>query len=467
MLRISLLVFTLSLNVLISQNIDGTLIDIIRYSSDNKIVNTRSAGLGFSYMGILNDVAAVHYNPAGLSLNNKSEISFGYNFNNNSRNSEYLNNSINANENNFNLTNISISSPVRANYQKRDLYYIGISYSNSLNYDQLTRAEGFNPFNSYIKSESGVRRQWTERTKLSQNGITNISDSLYQDFNRNESGLNHDLTFALASEYYDGFSFGGSINFSFGNYNYTRILKEVDTEQVYQEKLEQPPYLDFNNLLHTLQYEQDYTSISFNLGALYTFDNYRFSLNVRTPATIRIEENFYEEALVEFDDNSRAYYDNLASNNTTLLEAILPWSIAIGSSYNSEELTISTAFQYKYYPHIQFLDHQSEYLNSLNESMSLNLDGNMKLGVGAEYQIPFTIIQLRLGTTFETSPIANDNSISILYSGGMGLFLFETLRIDGFVQFIDIDTELQIYDSQLIKTNDKLFRLGLGITYRY
>ncbi|MFA7325263.1 MAG: outer membrane protein transport protein [Candidatus Kapaibacterium sp.] len=468
MYRISLLIILIATTGLYSQNIDGTLIDAIRYSSDNKIVNTRSAGLGFSYMGILNDVAAIHYNPAGLALNNKAEISVGTNFQNNSISSNYLENKNNTDTKGFNFTNISISSPVRANYQNLDLYNIGVSYSNSMQFNQFTEAGGFNTSNSYINSESKQGRDWTEKTKISQNGVTFINDSLYQDYELTESGSNHDLTFALATEYFDGFAIGGSINFAFGSYKYVRFLDETDTKEIYQEKSDEPPYSDIDKVYHTLEYNHDYTSISFNLGLVYTYqDNYRFSLNLNTPANMRIEEYFYEEAEVLFDDKSRTKYNNLGSNNTTLYDVLLPWSIAFGSSYNSDELTVAAAFQFKNYSGIQFLDTQSEYFMELNNNMHSVLDGNIKFGLGVEYQIPYSIVQLRGGATFETSPFDNNSTLTKLYSGGVGLFLFESLRVDFFGQLFQSEKDIYLYDSQIVKTENNIYKLGMGLTYRY
>ncbi len=468
MIRKTLLIVLITTSGLYSQSIDGTILDAIRYSSDDKIVNTRSAGLGFSYMGILNDVASIHFNPAGLVLNNKTEISVGYNHQSNSIQSKYLGNTSNTTDNDFNLTNISISSPVKANYQNMDLYYIGVSYSNSLNFNQFTEIEGLNTNNSYIQSESKQERNWTEKTYLSQNGVTYINDSLYQEYKLTESGNNHDLTFALASEYFNGFAFGGSINFAFGSYKYVRYLDESDTEEIYQEEYEEPPYSDINEVYHTLEYEHNYTSISFNLGLVYTYeDYYRFSLNLNTPANMRIEEYFYEEAEVIFDDNSRNKYSNVGDDNTSIFDVLLPWSISIGSSYNSDELTLSAAFQFKNYPDIEFIDAQSEYFLDLNDNMYRTLDGSMKFGLGAEYHIPYTIIQLRGGATFESSPINNNNSFTRLYSGGVGLFLIESLRVDFFGQLFETEKSMYIYDSQLINTEKTIYKLGMGVTYRY
>ncbi len=468
MFRTLLLIALVTSSGLYSQNIDGTLLDAIRYSSDNRLVNTRSAGLGFSYLGILNDVAAIHYNPAGLALSTKAEISVGSNYQNNLVTSNYLGNTNSTISNGFNLTNISISSPVRANYQNVDLYNIGISYTNSSQFNQLTEASGFNPNNSYTNYESKQARNWTEKLRLSQNGETFIDDSLYQDYELAESGSNHDLTFGLASEYFDGFAFGGSVNFAFGSYKYVRFLDETDSKEIYQEKSDEPPYSDLDKIYHTLEYSHDYTSISFNLGFVYTYDEkYRFSFNLNTPANMRIEEFFYEEAEVVFDDESRTKYNNTGSDNISLFDVLLPWSIALGSSYNSEELTISAAFQYKNYSGIKFLDTQSEYFMDLNDNMHRVLDGNMKFGVGVEYQIPYTIVQLRGGATFETSPLENNSSITKLYGGGLGLFLFESLRVDFFGQLFQSEKDIYLYDSQIARTENNIYRLGMGLTYRY
>jgi hypothetical protein len=182
---------------------------------------------------------------------------------------------------------------------------------------------------------------------------------------------------------------------------------------------------------------------------------------------MRIEEYFYEEAEVKFDDDSRTKYNNLGSSNNSVYDILLPWSVSFGSSYNSDELTIAAAFQFKNYSGIQYLDTQSDYFMSLNDKMYSVLDGNMKFGIGVEYQIPYSIVQLRGGATFETSPIDNNSSITKLYSGGVGLFLFESLRVDFFGQFFQSEKDIYLYDTQIVKTENNIYKLGIGLTYRY
>src|SRR6056297_3019482 len=64
--------------------------DGLRYSSHDKSITPRSDALGVSYIGISDDIAASLYNPAGLALIDKSEISFGFGFDRNTTTTNML-----------------------------------------------------------------------------------------------------------------------------------------------------------------------------------------------------------------------------------------------------------------------------------------------------------------------------------------------------------------------------------------
>ena len=182
-MRFSILVIAFISSNLLSQNIDGYLLDALRYSSDDKITNTRSAGLGFSYLGILNDQGAIQFNPSGLTLNSNSEITSGVNYNSNTFNSEFHQTQNSNTFSSLNLTNFGVSSPVETYQNSEKQYYLGISYSNSANYNRNIDINTFNPNYSYTYFESLAKRRWTESTNVSNNGFTFINDSLQQNYN--------------------------------------------------------------------------------------------------------------------------------------------------------------------------------------------------------------------------------------------------------------------------------------------
>lgn len=463
-----LTLFLISSTYVFSQNIDGYLIDAIRYSSDNKVVNTRSAGLGFSYLGIVNDQASIQYNPAGLTLNPKSELSFGMNQNMSSIDADYYDSFVSNKLSTTNITNIGISSPIETYYNSNEKYYLGISYTNSLNFNRTIEVNSFNPNNSYTNFESKAFRNWTERTKISSNGSTFVNDSLYQEYKLNESGNMHNISVALATEFGEGLSFGGTMNIAFGSFEYVRFLDETDINSKYQDTSSTPPFADFNKLYHTLEYNQSFTSINFNLGMIYNpSDNIRLSLNVVTPANMRVEEYFYEEAEVEYDNKDVLKYSNIGDDVTTVYHVALPWSLSVGGSYNLTDLTLSTAFQLKDYGSINYLDSGSEYLYDLNGTINSVLGVSYKGSLGAEYDIPYTIFQVRGGVTFTTSPLVNNNDVVLDYSTGFSAFIIEQLRVDFFMQYTEYNNNLFIYDTQNIALTNQNLRIGLGLTYRY
>lgn len=468
MYRISLCLFFTLTYCLSAQNIDGYLIDALRYSSDNKVYNARSAGLGFSYMGIINDLGAINYNPAGLTLSNNSEFSVGTYFNLNNTNSKYYGTNSNSDKNSFGISNIAISSPIYNYYNPQEKYFLGVSYSNSQSYDQITSANGFNPNRSYIGSEALKNRDWTNETGVSQDGTTLIDDSLNQNYRLDESGGYHELKFAIATELGEMFSIGGSLDISFGTYHYLRFLDESDIKNIYNEKSEVAPYGDLDKSYHTLQYDHSFSSIGLNVGFFYNpNDNMRFSFSFKTPYDMEIKETFYEEADVVYDNKDEASYNNVSTAVTTDYDVILPWSVSLGYSYNYDNLIVAGALRYKGYSSINYIETSDEYLLSLNSKISDVLQGNFRFGLGAEYSIPKTILQVRAGATFETSPVEGNSNIASILSCGISAFLFEPLRFDAFAQLYSNQKDLYLYDNQFISVKNKIYRVGAGLTYRF
>lgn len=467
-MRYFILIIALISSNLYPQNIDGYLIDALRYSSDDNISNTRSSGLGFSYLGVINDQGAIYYNPAGLTLSSNSEISTGFNYKSNSLNSIYQQSQNSNSYNDLNITNIGISSPVETYQNSEENYYLCISYSNNASYDRNIEISSFNSNKSYSYNESVSKRSWTEATKIGIGGFSFIEDSLFQNYKLTESGSSHKISLAIASEFGSKLSIGGTMNISFGSFDYTRFLDETDVLMKYQDTTETPPYPDFDKLFHTLEYNQSFTSINFNFGIMYNpSDNIRLTINVLTPSSLRVEEYYYEEAEVKYDDGSINTYNNLGADATTIYDMSLPWSISLGASYNVDGLTIAYAFQFKDNSFIKFLEAEDDYLLEVNQTVHRVLKSSFKSGLGIEYDIPFTALQLRSGITLNTSPIEKSNDLNMIYSTGMSIFIIEQLRLDLFGQYSKNNNDLYIYDDQRINIENEIISLGFGFTYRY
>ena len=63
--------------------------DALRFSQPNSIITARAGGLGTAFHGVSDDFSALYYNPAGLSLMQKRELTFGFGFLRNTTETDY------------------------------------------------------------------------------------------------------------------------------------------------------------------------------------------------------------------------------------------------------------------------------------------------------------------------------------------------------------------------------------------
>nr|HPO62130.1 hypothetical protein [Candidatus Kapabacteria bacterium] len=103
-----ILIFTLAISAN-AQSIE----DALRYTRNNGYITPRAAGLNVSYYGISDDLAALAYNPAGLSLIGKTELSFGFGFSTFSTETNFLNNKIPFNSNDEYITHAGLAVPFK------------------------------------------------------------------------------------------------------------------------------------------------------------------------------------------------------------------------------------------------------------------------------------------------------------------------------------------------------------------
>lgn len=462
-----LLAFLLTTYFLSSKSIDGTLIDMVRYSQSNFTTNARSAGLGIAYNGILNDNASIVNNPAGLTLTNLSELSIGLNHRMNSNLYSFLSYENETESNNAFLNDLSIAGPVFENLESEENLYFGLSYNSFAITNRLISYDVFNPGLSYTGFEINNNRQWTRNLSLENESFSIVEDELNQNYSLVENGRKHNLSIALASEIEEDFSIGGGINIAYGFFEYDRVFLESDEQNLYESD---EPNIDdgFDEVRHTLSYSHDYISASFNIGIMYNLDsNYRFTFNFTTPESMLVDELFIERATLTQDDGRRYSYDNLVASSSSVYKVSLPWKIDLGASYKLNDLTVAGAVRLKEYNSIDFYEAEDQYFLDLNDIVNEQLKTSFEFGAGFEYNIPYTIFEVRGGYTAITSPIEGNDKITELISAGISMYLFKGMRIDMFYQNQRFDERLYLYGNTALQNNIDTKAFGLGLTYRY
>ena len=133
--------------------------DALRFSQPNAYITPRAGGLNVSFHGISDDFAALAFTPAGLSLVNKTELTFGLGVLRNSTETDFLKNSTSFNSNDAYISNAGIVVPFDT---KHGNAAVGIGYILESNYDNNYKFEGFNPNSSIIQYYSNMRHEYMD-----------------------------------------------------------------------------------------------------------------------------------------------------------------------------------------------------------------------------------------------------------------------------------------------------------------
>ena len=124
--------------------------DAFRYSDQVISGTARFRGIGGNHAALGGDASTIFGNPAGLGFYNRSELSISPSFNLNSNQSAYLGGNTTVNSNKANIGQFSLvlaGSNANDNARWRRTVF-GVSYSQSLNFNETVDASGLNRNNN-------------------------------------------------------------------------------------------------------------------------------------------------------------------------------------------------------------------------------------------------------------------------------------------------------------------------------
>lgn len=458
--------------------------DALRYANENGIISTRAAGLGVSYHGIVDDISALNYNPAGLSLIDKNEISFGMGFDRNTSITELLNKDFEFKSNDAYISHFGFVAPFATSKGNAS---IAISYTLNDNYHNVMEFDAFNPNSSYIGWNAGkgnvnnIESNMAYHLWLADDNLnTPFTDSLQQySFIRENGGLNT-VTGGFGMELNENFSLGLNISGKWGTYSYNKEYKETDVFDVYNANSQIGfENSDFNSFTLDETLEQNVSGITGSVGIMGKIGEFmRITAGIDFPTFYEVNENFGQTATAKFDDgwepNSFEPVDGENSYNLTT-----PFVYKAGFSVHSMGLTFTAGVEYIDVTQLEFSDAQQVILD-LNKDIVRLLVGQTKWGFGAEYKIPILPIVARAGFTSVTSPYVADVSGATMnnLSLGAGIFVAKNVRIDGVFRWSDVNYVRTNYGvSESLESglsNGSLYQyrlnpltIGLQVTYRY
>lgn len=462
--------------------------DAVRYSNPNGIITPRAAGLGISYAGIADDYAALFYNPAGLSLVTKTELTFGMGFQRNSNSVDFSSALTNFSANDAYLANAGLIAPFKT---KIGNAAIGLGYILESNYSNKYEYSGFNSQNTMTNYQAkyGTRNyedNWAYHVWLANEGLyTPITDSLRQDAFVQEDGGLHDVLGGVAFDLSPSVSAGLNIIGKWGNYSYTRNYSENDSYNKYNE-FDSVNYsnLDFNTLFVDETINQKIFGITGSLGLQARIDEFmRIGATIKFPTYYEVNEDYMLYVRSQFDDGWEPNPYDPAEPSEISYKITSPFIYSAGMSFFAAGITFTAGIEYIDATQLTFSDANGDevtniddirrYFDALNRDIVKELVGQVTWGFGAEWELPKLPVVVRGSFQSTTSPYSIDvpGASNFVFALGGGIYLANNVRLDGVFRWNSMNEVRTNYGNteygSFYELNRNPLNVGMQITFRY
>jgi len=460
------------------QNIE----DALRFSSSNAIISARAGGLGTSFHGIADDYSALAFNPAGLALIDKGELTFGFGFMANATESNFISTVNSVSSNDAYMSNFGIVAPFKTGAGNAA---IGIGHYMESNFENSMDFNAFNPYSTYTRyiAEDAKARGYALNDNLStelwladDDYYTPLQNRLHQQAVISESGGLHNLTGGIAFELTTFLSAGFSITGKWGNYEYIRDFKETDVDNVYQNYSYDSTGghykffdLDFKELRVQELIKQDISGVTGSFGIQGKVANFmRFGFTIHFPTSYDITERYTQKGNSYFDNGDnyekRFDFDNYYSFLT-------PWVYSGGLSFHFADATITGGVEYSDLSQMEFTDADFD-LRDVNLDINRLMNNRLKWGIGLEYELPFLPMSIRGSFNSTSAPYKEDIDGAEIISAafGTGIYLAPNVRLDALGRWSQYSNMWNIYpgdwETELVFKRS-IMDFALQLTYRY
>ncbi len=399
--------------------------DALRLSEPDVFISARALGMGNSYIALSNDFSAVIFNPAGLGLVKKVELSAGLNFDNYDNTSSFFGNNINTNKSTINLNQVGFVYPVPT---RRGSMVFSLGYNRVKDFNSATDFNGYNAGSTSmiqfltgdvnetipITNDLGLAYEIDDpNTGEYIRDTTLINGQLNQSGNYRTKGSIGKWSFAGSVEIAKNLLVGGTFNIVSGSYKRDRDYYEDDTRDIYTSGLElvpgDPTTKDFQTFYLNDIIEWDLSGWDFKLGMLYNAGNiFTFGATVKFPTYYTIKENYYVNG-ESFFGTGAVYQLNQPLIDNVQYEIKTPFEYGAGAALNLLILTVSGEVNIIDYTQMKFTKGLGqEYRIQRNKEIENIFRTAITYKAAAEMKIPFLPIWARAGAMYFQSPYEND-----------------------------------------------------------
>jgi hypothetical protein len=412
-----------------AQNIN----DALRLGLPGLGSSARALGMGNSYIALSDDGSASFFNPAGMGLLKKLEVSGGIDYSNFNNNTTFLNTVSDHSNSSTRLNRLSFVFPFPT-YQGSLVF--GFSYNSVKDFTGALQFDAFNPSNSKIRDLAGYSDVPYELFLTDAAGNSVINNNVNQSGDVLSSGSINNWTLSGAVEVYRNIFIGANLNIISGSYTSANDYFEDDTRNIFQgiidpDDPDSPS--DFQSFEESRLYDWDLSGWDAKIGMIYQFmPQARFGMTIQFPKFFTVRETFDYSATSYFGSGDIYGYD---FNDEVEFDIIVPFNFSAGFSANFKGLIVSTEATLIDYTQIEFDNGNGvsdTYLQSVNKNIKDQLKMVVNYNVGLEYNIPATGLRLRTGYMVQPSAYDDDPSEfnKQFVTAGLGFLVDDRIGFD-------------------------------------
>jgi long-subunit fatty acid transport protein len=410
-------------------------IDAMRYSQITFGGTARFASMGGSMSALGGDFATLSFNPAGIAVYKKTELTITPSIFSQTTNSTFKDKSSSDRKLNFNLGNIGIVTT----YKVRDTttgwstLNFGFGYNRTNNFHNRTDARGYNTSSSlldvYVSNANGhtpdnfdgfsTGLAWT--TYLINPDTAAPDSTHYNHVITNYGELQRKSTETKGSM--------GEIVLSFGG-NYKEKLMigatlgivraRYDEEVTYQETDDKDTINGFKSFKYVQNLNTEGTGVNFKLGVIVKATDWlRLGAAVHTPTGIKFADNY--SSYMESDLDGGINYTDSSKEGSFDYSIVTPFRVIGSAGFIINKIgLLNIEYEYLDYSSAQLYSHPNVF-GDVNTTIQTKYTSTGNLRIGGE--VRFDPLAFRVGYALYGSPFKtgdNKDATRSSYSAGIG-----------------------------------------------
>ena len=451
--------------------------DALRYGAPNGAITPRAGALGLSFSGISDDYAALYANPAGLTMLPRAEASASLQLDLHNSSATHFGTTTPYNQSSLFLGHVGVAFPVRTG--EAGNFTIALGFSRDADFVGGDSIVGFNTATSLINSwvlgqrtgvlDGNIAFELALADVVGGRFITPLRNNLQQNVGIAESGAMSNISIGLGVDVTRNISLGVSFIGVFGSYNYRRIFRESDAQNLYQTlDLRNLTDIDFDRMTSVDIIEHNLSGSRLVLGAQMRIeDNFRANAAFTLPIAFRVIEQVSSAHSAFFDDGDSFFY-NPNDPAPTAINFTLPWSLNLGFSGHFSGLTIAASGEITDFRSVGASGNVVD-ATAIRQAVSALLALQLKAGVGVEYEIPNRPFVLRGSYSYIGLPYSQDEigGVASLLGVGAGYYIAPNARFDFMYRLRLRSANILLYDGAFYSASQALSQAALQFVVRF